>query len=365
MKTSLYWSKALCLSLSVTSLSACHLLLGLEEAELSDRDPTNHTGGTGGTGGSNGTGGTGGTGGSGGTIGDIAIPAPDSCAAADLFLNQELIRSCLYRVSCDPLIPSFAVSECVSFDVLGSLPNERCSQGAQSCLDITECIHRTWLSQGVAEQICSATSSEWACYEGSVAVRCGSALPYAIDCSAWGALCSPHDSLTSPHVWGCAPPAAPTCTAAQEGSWFCSGTELYTCLGGAAQGYDCASQNLDCFAPEPGIAYCADTDAVCSLPETASCSGSTAQLCSYDYLRTDYNCATSELSCEVEDGHIAHCLAPGCGIEDACTETCVDSETLQFCVGNSPVHVNCTKLGFSSCMTEEGTSRGNYARCVD
>ena len=329
----------------------------------------------------------------------------DSCST-DIDLSATNFKSCLYRISCEPDVPTFTLGSCLTFDYLHSYPAEACSQGASSCEDIYECIHRSpktsahesacadsseiYLVYGeVCEGTCTGTCDYGTCdgitsygdaCDGECLGECvGTCSPadykkwacdgdWAVDCSDGGlsyncatrnAVCGEALATSSVDDGGCIPSSMDeiTCEAGENSDARCSGSTFYWCADGEVWGLDC---DAACVEGEDG-AYCSLASETCSA-SAASCKGDTIEFCDADLLYSEHSCAENGLKCVATDGGGVDCVADGCD-SSSCTETCIDGTTLQFCVGGAEIEVDCTEYGFDSCETFD-SGYGDSARCV-
>lgn len=341
---------AISVLLTAGSTFGCNAIAGIDEAQL---DPTlDDT--------SSGSGGGSGSGGS-GSIDDKAIEPEDGCGD-DLLLDEALIQGCLMRVSCDPLLPPYTMSTCVTFARQEVSASELCTMEATSCSEIDECLLRRYIDSA---EICDGVSSEWAC-DGNVAVRCNTDRPYQVDCEALDADCVEGSNSTLAGVGGCTPRnSSVDCSTASEGESFCSDTEIHFCSDGGTRGFDCASRGDVCVETVAGQAYCGREVTTCETPGEGACVEGGIGYCFDDGTFDFFDCSVAGLSCKLEnDGEDAHCLADGCNSDDICEEQCLDGTHLQYCQGGSPVSVDCTAFGFGSCGSGEYSDGSTYAVCL-
>jgi hypothetical protein len=301
--------------------SGCNQILGIEKAELDSS-----------TGGSSSGGGTGSGGSSGG---------PATCDPYETG-DIGLVRGCLLRISCDPLLPYYSMSECVSYAYQLANPQELCTYGATSCADIEQCLGRRMVDPDSC-----AHSSGWECY-GDQAVLCGVTVPYATDCTNGGTSCYMPPSF--PGEGSRAPCLADggTCSDA-PGAVHCDGNILYECIDGSRYGRDCAAAGSTCVEEVSGEATCIDSTTACATPDSVECNGNVLTYCGSSGLRSVLDCSTAGLTCE-SSGTYADCVAPGCGLQDVsdCTESC-DGAVLRYCIGGAQAQVDCSEFGFSTC----------------
>jgi len=417
-------ARATLLLLSVLSTMGCQAILGIEKAEhdpsltSGDGDDTSTPGDGDGDDTDvpgDGDGDTAVTGdgdttavGDGDGDGDEPVPvagvpgayfAAESCST-EVDVSAEDLISCLYRVSCDPTTPLFSITSCITFDYMHASTAEACSNGVTSCSEVYACIHRapstsdqlasceenihcdgictgtcdgycdyTYESEGytLCDGSCDGTcvglcddsvvSKKWSC-DGDEAINCSSAGP-TLDCAGLGGSC--RESLTSsPSAdGGCLPnsvgdAAQEACAAGDDATPHCDGDLYYWCADGTVWGAQC---EYGCVEGTSG-AYCANTTETCDALGTSTCSGDDLHFCNQDGGLFVHACGQNDLSCDDENGD---CVADGCS-SSACTEGCLDDQTLTVCIGGAQIEIDCTQYGFNGCV-EETYSGYPYARC--
>lgn len=319
--TSRWLAAALVLSLPPwLAAIGCNSLVGIEPAELDT--------GTGGSssGGGNSKPGTGG--GSGEPV----------CAEFRM-TDDELVRGCVMRLSCDPTVPYYSMSDCVSYAYQLANPYEACTYGVESCEDVEECLGRRRVAPA------SCTEAGWTC-DGDEAIYCDADAPYAIDCATIGTVCDRPESFPDTGLPPCVVSHDPCTT--EPGAWHCEGNMLYTCVDGVRYGQDCSGIGGTCVEPTPGQATCIDSSTRCTNLGALTCNGNVLTFCSTSGIRSVLDCGTAGLRCE-DDGYV-DCVAPGCTTDDVanCTEGC-EGTVLRYCVGGSPQRIDCTDYGFVGC----------------
>jgi hypothetical protein len=254
------------------------------------------------------------------------------------------------RASCDPW-GGYTISSCLTYTrQLRTVP-EACTFQASTCTDVDDCIGRGLLDETESTYVCADATTDWIC-DGDLAFNCDDS-PYAFDCAAIGATCSPYaDGATDTGMPPCKLPVPLPETPCEEapGGFHCSDNTLYECIDGVRYGWDCGTRTSTCIEGTDGDAYCRESETFCDAPGTSSCSGSQLYTCADDGMEVLSDCSTGNLTCSDQD----YCIAPGCEIEDVdnCAESCVGS-SLQVCVGGSPLVVACSDFGFTTCNTFE------------
>lgn len=285
---------------------------------------------------------TSGTGGTGST---------DSCNP-ELEVTEARAIGCMFRIACDPFLPPFSMSECMSLAWQDASPAESCTFGAESCGDIDACIGRRYEPAAECEDI-----TGWTCDEsGERAINCTQAGAYSVNCDLFDGSCAPHASTAAPTAFACAPEAAPTCPDdAEPGEYFCDGTVRFTCIDGEPRGVDCAAIDSECIEFAEGEAYCSDRTEECTTIGSTSCNGDVIEACDTDGYRVAFDCSAEGLECaEDSETELLSCLAPGCDTATDCTEACLDdARTLRFCAGGVAFSLDCTRFGYDGCVEDQ------------
>jgi hypothetical protein len=274
-----------------------------------------------------------------------------SCSP-ELEVSTDRAVGCLFRIACDPFLPPFSMSQCVGMAWQDSAPSETCSYAATSCADVDACIGRRYEPAAT----CTDTSG-WTCDEsGERAINCTPAGGYSIDCELFGGSCLPHSSTVEQTAFACQTVDAPTCPeGAEEGAYYCEGTQRFTCIDGEPRGVDCAAISSDCIEFGPGEAYCSDRTESCSDLGLVTCEGDVIEACDVNGYRVQFDCSTGGLGCGEDSvtDDIA-CLADGCETTTGCEESCLDDgKTLHFCAGGVPFVMDCTEYGYDGCLEDE------------
>jgi hypothetical protein len=302
------------------------------------------TGGSSGSGG--GTGGTGGSGGSGGgsvSCGDDVTP------------TAARVRTCVYAMSCNPLVPFTTLSSCLTYGLYLD-----CNEGATSCAEVEAC-------SGVAREpdsACESGEMGWKC-EGDVAVRCEAPF-YSIDCARLGGKCDLFESTAVEEFrFPCKLASPSSCSPEDPSSYTCSGSSTSSCVDGKPYGMDCTAWGGDCVESVPGEAGCSTTTADCDDPGGSTCVDNVLHYCDSDGRLGIYDCGPSGSTCLADPIDGGYCLAPGCTTDYTCTESCVDGTHLEACVGGAPYQIDCTAYGFKSCITykDHPVTMGDYVEC--
>jgi hypothetical protein len=353
----------------------CNAVLGIEEARV---DPALADGGTGGQAGSGGiseiaTGGhgasgagTGGHGASGAGAGghgasDMGGGGHAAVACGDVGPdNERLVRSCVLRASCHPLVPRFTISDCIALNIPGISNYEFCTQDARTCADIENCTGFGYLADA---STCEGVTSQWIC-DGNVGIRCGATRPYTVDCGRLGATCVPYrPGAVADTSWPCLV-AIPTACESPDSTWMCNGDTLYHCIEGAAYGMACSRVRSICNEDLPGAAYCNDITATCTERGVVRCDGDAVTVCDTSGYFARYDCAPAGGFCDTDGTSVGYCILPGCNKDSECEEECLDDRTMKLCVGGAPVPVDCTRYGFSECgVYRNPTTQADYVLC--
>lgn len=284
----------------------------------------------------------------------VGIVAAEDTLSCSPFHEITAARAvgCMFRIACDPFLPPYTMSECVSMAWQDASPSESCTYAAESCADVDACIGRRY----EPESACEGTSG-WTCAENDErAVNCTELGAYSIDCELFGGTCLPHQSTEVPTAFGCQHVPAPTCPEdAEEGEYFCEGTQRFTCIDGEPRGVDCAAISSECIEYGPGLAFCSDRTESCDDLGSISCEGDAIEACDGDGYRVRFDCSIEGLECgeDSETDEIA-CLAPGCETTTDCVEGCLDDgRSMRFCSGGVPFQIDCTEYGYDGCIENE------------
>ena len=387
--------------LTMLSLFGCASIIGLDEYTVAQGGGAGASpaGGAGGAGKSGGTGGTGGTGksggsgpggesgessvsGAGGEAGSGQPPIVGCDGKSEFEANAQVVRSCILRAGCDPdFAPLRTISTCVTYNTQAALPGESCNLSSLSCTDYEACEH-----VGIAhDDLCGGTPSTGTRCQGELAINCGNypGDDRFFDCSALGGTCG---TLSYEGVLfaDCKLDIAPDSCAGKPSSDtlnYChSGTGnaadlRYFCWEGQAFGSSCTPLASCIDTPESssqggasavGNAGCFFETGSCPGPDSVSCKGEVATICS-DGAQFTYNCGSVGLSCGITAGS-EYCLAPGCTAADVdrkCQESCSeDGAQLTFCYGGAPFTVDCADYGFTQCSTGTDPDSGaTFAAC--
>jgi hypothetical protein len=362
-----------------------------------DQVDNKNSGGSGGAShaGSAGKGGASSDGGASGDAGGAALPAVVGCDGETAFEpNQQLVRSCILRAGCDPTFaPVRTISTCVTYNTQAALAGESCNLSSKTCADFEECE-----LVGIAhDDLCGEQTDGTRC-QGDLAINCGNyeGDDRFFDCAALGGTCG---TLTYEDVLfaDCRLDINPDSCAglpSTDSKNYChagEGSEAdlrYYCWDGQAFGASC-SNLASCIdtpsdsssnggeggtggeagsgnGPEVGNASCYFTTDSCSGPDSSSCNGDVATVCSSGS-RFNYDCGSAGLSCSIS-GKNDYCLAPGCNAADVsvvCQESCSDDGArLTFCYGGAPYTVECADYGFTQCSSAINADTGRpFAAC--
>jgi hypothetical protein len=343
-------------------------------SSVGGRSGSSSTGGTAGTTATGAAGVTGEAGAGEAGAGSVAVPGAVGCdGETAITINDDVVRTCVLRGSCDPFFPVRSISQCVTNNTPDAFAGEHCH--ISSCADYQACEHN-----GIAgDDLCPQSKANTNYCAGNKAVSCGD--PSEGDVSSWvdciglgGTGCGTYTDKNGVEA-DCtlAQSADVSCAGTTPGSYVCSGeaTPLYQyqCTGGRAFGFKCGD-----------FAYCSDSsgDVGCYLTsqscDLTKCStdGTIATACTSGK-GYEYNCGSVGLTCLIgdanADGDSNYCLAPGCKPADVnsnCTEFCNGSK-LDLCYGGAQVEVDCTNYGFAGCLDHQdnGDNLHDFAYCTD
>lgn len=320
----------LAIAVTVGSSAGCSLIAGIEEAYLDDK------------------------------VSQVALLAidPTSCSS-DIVLDEDLIRGCLMRVSCDPYLPPVNLSACVSYATQVSSTREACTYEALDCEVIDDCLGREYADEDELA-LCDG-SAVWAC-DVDEALYCGG-VPLKVDCEQFQTTCVGHADVDRPEVVGCAASISTECSDSGDESYYCDGNVLYTCVDGVPLGRDCGADGSTC-VEQDGEGFCHDSSTTCSALNTYECDDGVLTVCDEWGLAADYDCSEAGLGCSIDSSGSGACLANGCPSFDDCEERCLDGYTLQFCVGGAKVNLDCALFGLGSCYESELSGSGvEFAGC--
>ena len=327
-------------SSSVSIATAC-VEIDDRDTDVADAGEDGQTGGNGGRGGQGG-GGTGAV-----TCGAVVEPSPSR------------VQTCVYDLSCNPLVPPVVLSDCINYGLFTS-----CSEGAQSCDDVITC---TGIAREDHDTVCGAGELGWKC-DGDIAIRCNESSSFSIDCARYGASCDPFDSGEDLNIRPCALRTPSPCDTPSDQS-LCAGNVRYQCVDGKAYGADCGVFANVCSEAIPGAAVCTEFRAECDGPfGVVSCSGDAIEVCDTSMGYARYDCAPAGATCATQGTSNGYCLAPGCTIAEfeACKESCLPDGRMQVCVGGAPYVIDCQDYGFNRCTTyvNHPKTGGDYVECI-
>jgi hypothetical protein len=342
---------ALALSGWVALVAGCANVIGLSDVKDKDTEtllPGGNRGGGGmggmggkGMGGKAGMGGMPGgmpSGGKGGMSGMGGMPGVVGCDGTPFTPNDAIVRSCILRNSCYPLLPDFTISDCVTYNYQNDLGAFSCTKTAQTCTDVQEC-----LGSGFVDQATCDSGATLSFCDQNQAINCAASsndISYFRDCDILGGTCD----LMVDGSANCR--VVDSCVGTASGCGGLNNNFLYTCDGGKGFGFDCDAIVATCeTTPDTACYYQASP---CN-GDSIQCVGDTIDECSGGNQR-QYECGGVGLSC-VEDGTNVDCLAPGCTTLDYvnCTENCFGS-IMSLCYGGVPYTVDCQDYGFDTCQ---------------
>ena len=290
-----------------------------------------------------------------GGCGFIERPAELDCAKVPLHIPDWLVRSCVLSVSCSPFVPDRTIGECIRDVEPLSTPYHACMKDATTCSDIAAC-RAYWQMSADA---CVGAASGWRC-EGDIAIQCGVGRSWAVDCGQLGAKCTLYKGADQSSFWPC---ALSTTSCSGADSWHCDGSRRTICSGTTAWGHDCAAMHAKCIDAKGG-AFCSTAASTCSTPGT-TCQGHDVQQCHSAGVSATYRCAVAGGSCDNGD-----CVQTGCSFGgQICEEGCADPTQMRVCLSSvddifgSPLLIDCTKHGFSSCALVQRKENSPFAAC--
>lgn len=259
--------------------------------------------------------------------------------------ESALVQSCVLGNACDPLVPQFTLSMCITYDTPTG-----CASRAEDCSDMAKCNKRQW----EPDSACSRGESGWKC-AGARAIQCGDERPWSVDCGSLGGTCLLYTGSQTDPTWPCWIEAPSGCDGAPD-VFACSGDIRYTCRDGLTYGVDCSQVGLSCIEDAAGEAYCGTVRSSCDEPSTSSCVDNAVELCSASGLAFSYDCSRGSGACKTDGSQEWYCPARGCSPEDElqCVEECLDSRVMKVCVGGAPYHIDCADYGFSKCVLYSG-----------
>jgi hypothetical protein len=296
---------------------------------------------------------------------ETSVATDAGCGSASLPVSsatfQQVVRSCVLAISCDPFYFQTTISNCVTNDYLTSVPSptNRCLSTITSCGDYAGCT-----SNAIPNKTqCPSTSTTAYCNDAGLAVNCGAdpnAAPYAKNCPAGNEVCNTYDDEAGV-IADCLIPSdsTGTCTAAinNDGMNHCdtSNNEI-TCVNGMAYGRSCNGFNATCKEDPLNGTSCYFNGTKCPTPGyTCDTTANAVKWCTDGNVTFNFNCATSGLTCtDNPSNSSSNCVAPGCTIDDfnTCVESCdADGHHGTVCIGGAPYRIDCSDpmYGFRSC----------------
>jgi hypothetical protein len=261
---------------------------------------------------------------------------------------QQLVKTCLLTISCDPYFFQENISGCITHDYLESSSSFGCLKNLTSCTDFNNC----WGEENATLADCPNTGAAASCDANNRAINCNDRASGAVrNCAKLGGTCATYTDPNN-HQMAADCLVNPTCSET-DGADHCLGNSDYICVGGQGFGQNCSSINATCTNVN-GSGGCFFANPGCSTPGySCTNSGATLAWCSDANQAFDLGCARGGLSCAVDqDSGTGYCLAPGCDISAAtsCSESCgTDGKTINVCVGGAPLAIDCTQYGFTKC----------------
>jgi hypothetical protein len=296
-------------------------------------------------------------------------PACGSTLATSSPTFEQILLSCVLDQGCQNSSYSFSVSTCVAESELASISAvTACESHAQTCTDISDCTGQGWTGScntGSSTQTASTCDAQ-----NRINYCSGSGDEgWFWDCTKNGGTCETYidpNDLDAGVVAGCV--VVSSCSNADDGTEYCSGSDLYQCVnkkdGGAfGVGQDCNNFSATCESSGDSGTSCYYDLPACTAATTTACQGDIGQICYSTGLQT-YNCAAAGLTCSPVSNSVTGlpftCVAPGCDPSN-CTETCGGSSgnVATFCVGGAPVTFDCSTLGMNCYDSDVEDSNGN------
>jgi len=365
--------------------AGCAQIIGLGDYTVaSDESGGSHSGGNGATGGKAGSAGKSGqagmtseagAGGNAGQGGEPGSTIPVGCdGKTPLTVNDQVIQSCILRVSCDPFNPVRTISTCVTNNTQDAFAGERCNLKSKTCADYTACEHN-----GIAgDDLCPEAKWGTDFCVGNKSISCTADGKFSsfVDCVGEGASgCGMYTDPTTQKQTADCTLTGQSCTGVTT-DFVCSNEATpvyqYHCIDDTAYGIKCGDFSY-CGTDSMDKAHCYLSAQSCAVKGTTCSASNVAKVCSGggEY---DYDCGSVGLTCTstggtTPDNDIGYCLAPGCKPADVtnCSESC-DGTKLTFCYGGANVTVDCVDYGFSNCETFTNSSvtpSFDYAACVN
>jgi hypothetical protein len=306
------------------------------------------------------------------TVTDTGTPAMDSgpptCGSGLPTTSpafQNIVKSCAVAEACAPGGFILDMSDCITEDFLHSVPEFSCLLGISSCAQYEAC-----QGGGIPTTAqCPSTHQAPFCTDAGVGINCGGSLynAIALDCAVLGGTCTVY-STDAGSAADCK--VLSSCSKPDPTTEYCSGNDLYECIGGAGYGQTCGS-NATCIADPSNGTTCYFNTGSCNYSgiDTYTCNGNTVDWCTEVNNAGElfpFNCSTAGLTCNGNsDGQgNAGCLAPGCTANDLanCTESCSGSMA-SVCVGGAPYTFDCSAIGFTTCATLSDSNGNSYVAC--
>lgn len=264
---------------------------------------------------------------------------------------DQLVKSCVLAISCDPFFFDVTLTTCLSKDYLETHQAYSCLAGATTCADYFKCEH----ARKAAVPDCPNTGKNASCNATQQAINCSDrGLGTVADCPSFGSKCS----VISGRAY-CVLAGTGTCTETDNLEHCTVNNQAeYDCINGQYVGSNCAT-GTTCGGGEGG-AGCYFNAPTCGTPGVSQCNGTSAEYCTTDRQLFTYDCARSGSACALDDAGYYYCVSPGCTTDSVnqCTESCSsDKKTLNTCIGGVPYSIDCTQYGtFTGCVQSTDTA---------
>jgi hypothetical protein len=275
---------------------------------------------------------------------------------------KQALTTCVLAESCDPYAFQVSISDCMTEDYLHSIGTYACLTTISDCAGYTSCT-----GESIANSTQCPGATQPSCDSNNNAVQCNPTGGGAVrNCTKLGGTCGTYTDDGGVITADCV--AVTSCPQPNDGNDYCSGSSLYTCIGGKGYGENCTLIEATCLDGGGGNGSgCYFNGPACTTPGY-TCNSNVVDWCTTQDITLAYNCSTAGLKCtpNADGTGTAQCLAPGCTSTDiaSCTESCTGTFA-QVCVGGAPYAFDCSKIaGFTTCATfTDNTSLNVRAYC--
>ncbi len=280
---------------------------------------------------------------------------------------QQLVKSCVLAVSCDPLFFDVTASDCITNDYLHAYLPSDCLSKITSCDDYFACQGSRIAKPAECQDAFAADMDIGTC-NGTVATTCfgGDGEGMVWNCAAVGGTCAVfnEDDIGDTGA-GCQVLSSCTDSTTDLSVHCASATQAYTCLStettNVGMGTQVCPQGTSCQTSN-GLSGCDETTAPCTTAGSSCTNGDLTTCLSVGSANEQYTskCSVAGLQCTAGLGTAA-CTAAGCSAA-ACTEAC-NGNQLQVCVGGAPFLVDCPSLGLATCNSGFNPNDDEYYFC--